>query len=360
MAEKKRPVFYANFICHFGARELLHYFEQIVAPAFLTDNSRTYKDKAYFFHDVQLINLGSRDQPEWAIGGNFVKSMIVRSEQRYDQQTNTLRPANESMETAPSAVFVLLLRSHKLIYMLKTGGAPAIESFRSTALHFIAKARLDFINRLYRIAQENEDDLPEEVVEAAKGEDDEPVKVTKKRLQEIVEAPELEVVPLANDDSLREFIKRFKVLRSATVQLLKPNSELDNDDFFEAFRDRSEDVKATQSTIIYRNKEGLAKAKVATQLESVAGDGNSQIRLEGIDANDQKLRGSNDEFKIVSLVDPVDRPLPATITHLGHLFKQQVANGAIKLAPRQPNPGLDERLAGSIARIRAQSNDDET
>ena len=44
MADKKFPVRYANFVCHFGESELLDYLDEIVVPAFTSGGVRTFKD----------------------------------------------------------------------------------------------------------------------------------------------------------------------------------------------------------------------------------------------------------------------------------------------------------------------------
>lgn len=91
MAEKKYPVHYANFICHFGNEELLDYLNEIVLPAFTSQAVRTFKDGRYFFNSVVILNLAAvGDVPEVAICGRFVKDMIVRSEQRWDNVTGAL------------------------------------------------------------------------------------------------------------------------------------------------------------------------------------------------------------------------------------------------------------------------------
>ena len=47
MADKKFPVRYANFVCHFGESELLDYLDEIVVPAFTSGGVRTFKDGTY-------------------------------------------------------------------------------------------------------------------------------------------------------------------------------------------------------------------------------------------------------------------------------------------------------------------------
>src|ERR1700754_747818 len=147
MADKKFPVHYANFVCHFGEAELLDFLEEIVVPAFTGGGVRTFKDGTYRLNSVEVLNLGTgKAASELALCGRFIKDMVVRSEQRYDAQTDTVVPDNKKLETAPSALFALLLASHKLVYLSETAHAPGMESFRSTIASLLNKARIAYID----------------------------------------------------------------------------------------------------------------------------------------------------------------------------------------------------------------------
>ncbi len=364
MTEKKLPVHYANFVCHFGSAELLDYLDEIVVPAFLNSGVRTFKDGRYFFHSVQVLNLGGlKSQPELAICGRFVKDMVVRSEQRYDAETDSVLPDNQKLETAPSAIFVLLLASHKLIYLLETANAPGLESFRSTAKSFLSKARLQYIDDLQersaiqRLTNEEMERFPtvgdassvsdSDVHQGASIEGDAPEKLTKKRLYELLPPVDLEIVALSNDESLRTFVARFKTLQSATLRLVRPNAELDNDDFLAAVREKGDAVGSETSSLVYRNSEGLIKSQIVDQLEAAASGGNTEIKLDGKDKAGQTLRGSNDEFKVVSYLSPKPVGMLATARSMLSLFKAQRETGLV----RAPDHKLDERAKNRLAAL---------
>lgn len=363
MAEKKFPVHYANFVCHFGEAELLDYLDEIVIPAFLSGGIRTFKDGKYFFHSVQVLNLGTKDQPELAICGRFVKDMVVRSEQRYDAATDTVLPDNQKMETAPSAIFALLLKTHKLIYLLETASAPGLESFRSTVKMFLGKARLKYIEDVQKRSEigdltdeedarfpARDDENSEAPLEVASL-DDAPKKLTKRKLYELLPPVNLEIVALSNDESLRAFVARFKTLQSATLRLVKPNAELDNDDFLAAVREKADAVGSETSSLVYRNSEGLIKSQLVGQLEAAVSEGNTEIKLDGKDQVGQTLRGSNDEFKVVSYLHSKPGGLLATARSMLALFKAQRASGLIKAPDHELNDRAKDRLVALAQRI---------
>lgn len=361
MADKKYPVHYANFVCHFGDAELLDYLDEIIVPAFTAGGVRTFKDGKYLLNSVEVLNLGTaKAHPELAICGRFIKDMVVRSEQRYDPKTETVVPDNKMMETAPSALFALLLASHKLIYLSETAHAPGLESFRSTVASFLGKARIAYIDdvqkrwalgtltdeeaaRFPAIAKADASD-GEEALEIASIEDGEPKKLTKKRLHELLPSVDLEILALSNDEELRAFVARFKTLQSATLRLVKPNSELDNDDFLANVREKADAVGSQTSSLVYKNPDGLNKKQIVEQFEAAASDGNTEIKLDGKDEVGQTLRGSNNEFKVVSYLTSLPRGLLLTARAMFSLFKQQRASGLIKAPDHELSNRAKQRL----------------
>lgn len=322
---------------------------------------------------MEVLNLGTaKGHAELAICGRFIKDMVVRSEQRYDSRTDSVLPDNQKMETAPSAIFVLLLASHKLIYLLETANAPGLESFRSTVSSFLGKARLRYIDDLQKRSQigtltDEEvvrfpairgEDMAEadEALEVASQDGAEPKKLTKKRLYELLPPVDLEIVALSNDESLRAFVDRFKTLQSATLRLVKPNSELDNDEFLAAVRDKADAVGSETSSLAYRNPDGLIKSQVVKQLEAAASEGNTEIRLDGKDQTGQTLRGSNNEFKVVSYLLSKPDGLLATARALLTLFKAQRSSGLINASDQELNDRAKDRLAALAHRARGASD----
>lgn len=339
------PVHFANFICHVGAAELADVLSEIVIPAFETKKTRAFRDIRYLLHQVVVTNLTmgqGREVP--AIIGRLIKDMVVRSEQQFDSTSGQLLKASQQMHTSPSSMFVLLLDSHKLIYCHETANAPGLDAFKSTISSFLSRAREDSIRNLHDDARVIGDSggaldtaLLYKCSPAAMSQSDtieSLKKPTLKLIRELVPVPNLEVVPLSNDESLREFIKRFKVLDHATVRLLRRNSEIDNDEFFEQVRNKGDDAGADVSTITYKNKNGLTKDHVVSQLESAL-TGNAEVQLSGKDEADIRIRGTNEEFKAVAKLTDV----PSSITIAAHalvgVFNEYVHKGLVKISKAQ-------------------------
>lgn len=351
-------VHFANFICHVGDAELADVLSQIVIPAFETKKTRAFRDVRYFLHQVVVRNLTLPEGKEApAIVGRLIKDMVVRSEQQFDPATGQLLKAKQQMHTSPSSLFVLLLDSHKLIYCHETANAPGLDAFKSTLRAFLSQAREDLIRKFYHDARPNVGSdgtldtallykcSPETMSE---GETSESLKTpTLKLLRELIPEPSLEVVPLSNDESLREFIERFKVLDYATVRLLRRNSEIDNDEFFEQVRNKGDDAGANVSTITYKNKNGLIKDHVISQLESAL-TGNAEVQLSGKDDADIRIRGTNEEFKAVAKLTDI----PTSITLAAHalvgVFNAYVRKGLVKISKAQHSDGHVDLIRSTV------------
>ena len=361
------PVHFANFICHVGDAELADVLREIVIPAFETKSARAFRDVRYLLHQVVVTNLpmpeGS-DAP--AIIGSLIKDMVVRSEQQFDPTTGQLLKAKQQMHTSPSSMFVLLLDSHKLIYCHETPNAPGLDAFKSTISSFLSHARENLIREFYDDARAIDDGreaidtaLLYKFSPKAMGESEtvdglrQPPLVL---LSALVPHPSLEVVPLSNDESLREFVKRFKVLDHASVRLLRRNSEIDNDEFFEQVRNKGDDAGAEVSTITYKNKSGLTKNHVISQLESAL-TGNAEVQLSGKDEANVRIRGTNEEFKAVAKLNDVPPSIKSAANVLLGLFNEYVRKGLVKISKAQHSDG-HVALIRSVVASHARGNAD--
>lgn len=350
------PVHFANFICHVGNAELADVLSEIIIPAFETDKTRAFRDIRYLLHEVKVTDLSMHPGEEVpVIVGRLIKDMVVRSEQQFDASSGQLLKAKQQMHTSPSSVFVLLLDSHKLIYCHETPNAPGLDAFKSTIASFLSRAREDVIRLLHdekRATGDISNATNAEILHKcspqamSQGETTDALKKpTLKLLRELIPEPSLEVVPLSNDETLREFIKRFKILDHATVRLLRRNSEIDNDEFFEQVRSKGDDAGADVSTITYKNKSGLTKDHVVAQLESAL-TGNAEVKLSGKDETDVRIRGTNEEFKAVAKLTEVPASIVIAARALLGVFNEYVRKGLVKIStPQHSN--------GQVALIRA-------
>lgn len=325
MATNKRSVQFANFICHFGNLEMLDLCEEVVIPAFTdTKLKRTYKDTSYFFHDVELISIptdGKHTEP--AIVGKFVKDTILQRDQIYED--GKLVTSIQKLPSAPSSLFVLILRDHKLLFLPEVTGAPGLESFCTTTERFLKHAHEAFVKSTYESLLEQE--FPE-------GASREQKKKTKESVLEKYPYPNLEVVSLASEESLEAFVERFDKLKLFSIKLLKPNNEINNDGLFKKFRAQGNQLHASSATVSYRNPEGLVKGHVKDHAESAL-DGNAEVALSGTDAEGRKLSGTNEDFKIQVLIEGVPKVMKQAAQKLYSIFATYKKSGQVRTGTQE-------------------------
>lgn len=278
----------ANFICHFGKDlTLLDLASDVILPAYLDNNvTRRYGDDTTFlFHDVRLRDLSAGNRKTLCICGRLVKDTILKREQVF--QGGTILQDEKTLPSAPSALFVLLLNNHRLLYLRETSFAPSLEQFKATSLFFIKRKHRDYISRLYQEGLSKGHTTPE-------GD-----KLSKKYLCSKYPMPTLEIVPLASDESFQTFIRRYSVLQRVEITMLKPNQEFDADRFFRDVRRQQHAFGSDNTKLLHQNKEGLQALEASKQLQLIAGQGNHDIQLSGIDLEGEKLKGNNDNFKLM-------------------------------------------------------------
>lgn len=289
MAKYSQHLNVANFICKFGEQTvLLDLFEEVVRPAFLKSHVRSYgDDNKYFFNDTKLIDLSDAQNDEIAIYGTFVKQGKIAREQIFDE--GMIKKDPKEMDTAPTSFFVLLLSNHKLLYVRQTPGAPTLQTFSSTISAFLKIEWAAWITSEF---------------ERLKGLDE---KITKVSLYKKYPRPSVEIVELSSDSTIKEFIKKFKVINSVQIKLVDTNHEIDNSELFIDLRTVKNNLGADSLTIKNEKKGiiGLKKPELTALITAPAADGNSRITIQGIDRDDDKLSGNNNEFK---LSVPIDLP----------------------------------------------------
>jgi hypothetical protein len=303
MTKRKYLLEFANFVCRFGNEKvLLDLAEEIVIPAF-TDSEleRSYGSTKYFFHQVEILELQTDGDVSIGIAGRFVKDTLISREQIFDEDNERLVRDPQQLQTSPSSIFILILNNHKLLYVHETLYAPSIKSFESTIKTFIRMKHSEYINRLYEQRQSEE--------------------VTYRSLLEEYPDSELEIVPLASEGSIGEFINQFDILQKVEINLLSTNSELDFSEFWDDARESGESINSKKTKIEYRNDtEGLLKGAVSSQIVNTAS--NSKIKLKGKDPQGAILTGSNDSFKIKLFLDD----LPKSINGIAKLSYQMFDN----------------------------------
>lgn len=318
---KNRIEFY-NFTLTFGEDlVLLDLFDQVVYPAFFEVRERSIQSSTYFFLDTQLVNLSERsdsqdnidrlsesDQqqeevPKLAIIGRFVKDTNLTREQRFDYENQEIVPEEGTLQSSPTAVFVLILNTHRLLYFGETHYPPLIKTFEATVQKFLVLSHLEFLQRLYNEQPSDSKDYS--------------------ALETQYPHPTLKITPLPNQDDLRSFLARYSKLETVEIQLSTTNA-IDNEDFFNELRTRRRHVSAKNAFLKYQNKEtGLNKDETIKETENLVSQADASMKFSGLDDNQNRLSGSLDLLKLIvplnvssSNVKEISRNIFLTYTQL--------------------------------------------
>ncbi|MCY4503883.1 MAG: hypothetical protein OXE57_20330 [Alphaproteobacteria bacterium] len=206
---RQHSVTFANFICRFGKEKvLLDYIEEIVIPAFTRDTYvRSYGQHThYYFYNVELVRLDEiGDIPILGLAGQFVKDTELTRHQVLDEEQGLVHD-EQTLQSSPSAFFVLVLNHHRLVYLPETPYAPDFVSFEATAKRFLRNRHKEYISELYSRSRNANS------------------RVTKKALYEEHPSPTLDVIPLTGQDDIREFLGQYKTLKRIEFRLVRPRS----------------------------------------------------------------------------------------------------------------------------------------
>jgi len=296
---------------------LADYLIEIVAPAFTNDTFvRRYGKTSFHFYEVEIVTLDEHAKPPVkGIVGRFIKDTELTRHQIFDPKKGLVQDERH-MRSSPSASFVLILNSHRLIYFPETPHAPSLNEFKGTAESFLRQSHKKYIDELYKKAEL------------------EGKRVTKKVLYEMHERPTVEVVPLTATQGVRDFMQRYEVLKNVNFRLIKPNSDIDAGEIFSQFRELANELNGNRALVTVSNsKEGLdIDAAIDAVAEATAG-GNQDVTLSGVDHSGNKLQGSNEHFQISVPIDDVPATKRGLINKLYGAFRSLTNSGDIVVPP---------------------------
>lgn len=329
MSKKTLNMEMANLICRFGEKNvLLDLEEEVVLPSFFDSSLiRTYDKTSYFFYDVEAIKFEEKEETVVCVVGRFIKDTTLEREQIFDRKNGLVQDSN-SMRSSPSALFLLILNNHRLIYVKETRDAPSKETFRSTLLNFIRSKHKQFIDSEYE-RQNIESDQ----------------KVTKKSLYERYPRPSLDLIPLTSDESIESFVRKYETLKYIEISLSDRNDENDNDPFFQELQKRKDSLGSDKSVVQHRNSKGLDKERAISEIEEATAQGNQKVKLNGVDSEGDVLRGNNDEFQLRTPLDGLSKKPSKAAVKLYETFNTHIDDGLVKV------PATSQKTKGIIAKI---------
>jgi hypothetical protein len=269
----------ANFVCNFdGSTALVDRLNEVVLPAFFSDESRKYGDTEYYFEEQSFRYLKEGDPSSIALCCRFIKNTVLRRHQHI--VAGKLVSDEKTLPSAPSAIVALLLSNHRLLYIREVPNAPSPAQFGSTFAYFMRNEVSRFRDRILKDRQENGD-----------------VDATKKAIAQELPFPTVVVVSVVSSKSLEDFVARFSLLTTFKIEIAPTNNEMDNRKFFGQLRDSKTIVHSAKSVLTHHNSKGLDKEGCIEQAEG-AKQGNARIEMKGKDAKGDTLVGDNQSFSV--------------------------------------------------------------
>lgn len=308
---KKGSVAFANFICTFGDKGGLLDQSNITMQAFLTDTLiRTYGNGRYHLYDAKIVEMGNADgTPILALRGHFVKNTILSREQLFDADAG-LVASRQSMESSPSAFFLLILNTHRLVYYAETSHAPDLKSFEATMAHFIKRIREQQIETEYR-SKNN--------------------KKTRVQLQRELPRPSVKITPLSETGKINDAIRSFAKIKSIRFRLIRPNHESDAAEVVGAVQGRFSPLQPDRLDILASRSDGLDISEVEEAVEETTQSGNTEILVTGEDIDGSRIKVSNNEFALTSDLVDAAKTDGKLGRQLFQLYSKFVAAGKIKI-----------------------------
>jgi hypothetical protein len=276
MKTKKYHLEFANFICKFDDKDLADYLDTIFLPAMKSGDIRRRGNATYHILHPTIVNLGDGNT---GLAFEFVKNQLLESVQRLEG--NEVYPESNWIKSAPSAIVVIILNTHRLVYMPKTKYAPTMQELRATCEILINKFRVQLIESLME--------------EGERG------KKSELRAQLRLQYPraDVKIVPLTSNLSIAGSLRQFKVIDKLSITLVTPNNDLDLDDFFSNVRKTGNDVGAKTTTLVHESKDeaGLKKPPAVKEIKAATQQGNALVEVKGKGQDDSPLTQTNEDLK---------------------------------------------------------------
>jgi len=306
MATIQKNLEMVNFVCKFGDADLLDLFNEVVYPAFFnSDNKRKYRGSEYYFKNVELIDLGEDPlgtKQLLAISGRFIKNTELSREQFEDDQGELVRDSL-GMPSAPSAIFVLMLNSHRLLYVAETKFAPNLNTFKATVESFLKLEK----NKFYKSLDRDQ----------------------KADFKLNFGSPEITITPLSTEKSVFEHLEQFEKIRKVKVTLNDRNSEFNASKMFDDLHKATTKMNSITSVEFKNLKDGLDKKETPKEIAAALKQDNQVVKVEGITKQGENLTLSNEDFKLNKKINLVQENIKKTVCNMVIAFKNLVKSGDV-------------------------------
>ena len=305
-----------NFVCRFGEQVLLDRYAELVEPAFLGNHERGWGDTRFVLNKVQYLNAGTKAKPSPALAGRFVKDTVLHQEQKL--VGGKLLPADGELPSAPSSLFVLILASHRLLFVREHRGSPDAKQFAATIDRFIRIERTKLIEKLHLASRATEE------------------RRSKAALHRDIPLPEVTATPVVLQSDIEAFVKKFARIRKVAIEIAPTNDEPDNEEFFQALRANGSAINAKKSRVEYSAtpKESLDPKATILQVKA-AQNGQATFSIAGEDPAGNVLTGDNEELRMRVPLHSAHSEVPDKAGDAVAAFRDLADGGAV-------NPGAGE------------------
>lgn len=296
----------ANLTCRskLGDKELLDVFVDYFLPAMQNQEvpgSKNSETLFYKFIDLDVAKI----ENELVLYGRFIKCLNIEREQILEG--DTLISSYETMDSAPSSFFVLILRNHKLLWVKEMSRAPLLKDFRAALLKMLKNERFNLIDNYIKSKTSN-----------LFFDKNDKQNIERKAYSEYPEL-EISVTPLGNNIQIKERLSRFKNIYNITLKALKRNNELGSDYSMLAKKmsETQEKMEAKNvTTEIHGDTKNPLKKEAATELIQSVSDGNYEYKIQGIDENSNKIMETNDTLSLSMIINYVKDDIPQNVKNI--------------------------------------------
>ena len=294
MNTKKMEV--ANFTCRssIGDVELLDVFGEYVYEAMKNQEvpgSGRSEIRSYKFIDLKFQKING----EIILYGRLVKNLNLAREQILKGEI--LIESYETMESAPSSFFVLILSNHKLLWVREKSRAPLLKDFKYVMEKMLERQREELVkeyilkNQQILLLNNDKESLNRKAYS---------------------EYPELDisVTQIGNKIEIKEKLAKFENIYKIKLVALKRNNEMGTD-LCALSRLMSQTQEGTGAKNVTTNINGDSKhplnKEYATQLIEASADGNYEFKIKGCDSEKNIIEESNETVSLKTDINYVEK-----------------------------------------------------
>jgi hypothetical protein len=307
---------FANLSIRFGERELLDY-KELVAGAFLKDTYiRKYGRSSYHFFETKMGLIDKGDPLSLAIWGRLVKETTLEREQYFSD--GSIVQDRQSLESAPTSLFVFFVADHRLAFIPETKFAPTLGNLESTVRKFVQNEFNNWARQEYESAKEADSAFRWKDFYAEHS------------------SPTVALVPLTARESIEAFMERFLKIESLTVYVVKRNQDLDGGALFEALVKKSEEMEASSARFVVNGTkdDGLDIENTTEFVSETTQGGYERVALRGIDENGDILKGTNEDFKLTAELDTTELSQAQLLKKVFETYNANKEAGLIRVSEK--------------------------